>query len=124
MTNLIGIDYNCEDIARNEAYEDLFYLYCETMCKSAGYADAYEMMGDVIAVEYFPNATLHDLLKEWYETTRGKDISEGVRGYYRYKKGFLMTHGCGYSWEKDDIFDGDKAGFVQWLANKGMELVC
>lgn len=123
---LIPINYDCIDILEDEMYDELVWDYCEKVCKREDYSDAESFMQNVLAIEYFPDVTFHSLLQQYFEE-KGEDIEEKVRGYVKYKQGFLMTHGIGYSWESADLFGGSADGrakpeFERWLEEKGFTL--
>ena len=123
MSELKPLKLDFYDIIENNE-DDLLFEYCEKIHKKEDYPDAYSMMNDVIAVEYFPSFEFFNLLNSYYEDI-GKDIEEEVRGYLDHKQGFLMTHGINYDWLSADLF-GDKVNgrknFEEYLKTEGYKL--
>ena len=122
---LVPVNYDSINIINDEQYDDLLYIYAEEVYKKEDAQDAYSFLSNALAIEYFPDVTFHNLLEQYFEA-QGKDIEDEVRGYYPYKRGFLMTHGIGYAWESTDLFGDSSNGknnFEAWLKEKGFELV-
>ena len=126
MNDKISVDYSSIDILRQEQYDDLAYEYAEKVYEAEEYSDPVDFLSNCLAIEYFPNATFHELLQLYY-SEQGENIEDKVRGYVPYRKGFLMHHGVGYSWESADLFGGSADGrakgyFENWLWEKGFKL--
>lgn len=119
---MISVDYTSYNILEDESMDEVVYDYCEKMWKKSDYSSVDDMLSSVIAIEYFPSPTYKDLVTQFY-AQHGEHIEDKVRGYLEYKRGFLMEHGCGYDWVNEDIYSRRKIEFLDWLSNKGFQLV-
>ena len=125
MKDLIPVAFSHTDIL-DTVDDELFYSYCEHIYKQEDCSSVEDMMSSLVALEQFPDVTFCNLLSQYLEE-KGKDIEGTVRGYYPYKKGFLMTHGGNYDWLDADLLGGTGNGytykdFENWLEQNGYYL--
>ena len=106
--DLIPVSYSHDNILDTMETDEL-YDYCNHVYRQEEYDDAEDMMSDIMALEYFYDATFHALLAKYFEE-KGKNIEDEVRGYMPYKKGFLMIHGVNYDWKDADLVGGSANG--------------
>ncbi|MEE3344324.1 MAG: hypothetical protein VZS44_09560 [Bacilli bacterium] len=124
MNNLLPISYSYTDVLTSgELSDDMLWDYCASIYHKMDCSSPDEVLQDLLCVEYFPDVTFHTLLERYLEE-QGKDIDDVVRGYAPHKKGFLMTHGYGYSWQDSDLLGGSGDGkefnkFEEWLEKQG-----
>ena len=110
----------------NTIGDDSLYSYAEKVYRAEDYDSPDEFLQNITSLEYFANDKFNKALESWYET-QGKKISDEVRGYVEYGRGFLMTHGGGYDWKSADLCGGSGNGvawkeFENWVDTNNIDI--